>query len=168
MEWLMWSIIILCWVIGFAGAILPIIPGVFFMVLGFLVYDWFSGFEELTFGFWLTQAFCVLILVLIDYWLSAYMIKKFGGSQRSVWGGTIGLLIGPWITIGMFIGTFIGTVASEYSVSKDWRKALYVGWGAILSFVVGAGVKVIVQLIMVIHFFWMISGETPISGGSLI
>jgi uncharacterized protein YqgC (DUF456 family) len=161
----MWFLIILCWALGFAGAIVPIIPGVLFMVLGYLVYGWFSGFEAFTLNFWLAQGFMIVMLLIIDYWLSAYMIKRFGGSTRSVWGGTLGLLIGPWIALGMMVGTFAGSVLSEYSATRDWRKALYVGWGAILSFVIGAAVKVAVQIIMVIHFIWVISGHTPAVGG---
>ncbi len=154
---LMWLLIIASWVIAFIGAVLPIIPGVLFMILGYFIYGWFQGFEALGTVFWLIQGFCAVTLIGLDYWLSAVMIKRFGGSKASMIGGTIGLLLGPWLQIGMIIGTFIGTFVSEYGVKKDWRQALRVGWGAVLSFLIGAVLKVLIQIVMIIQFMWTIN-----------
>jgi uncharacterized protein len=147
-----WLLVWICFVIAMAGAIFPIIPGVLFLILGYMVYGWFYGFEALGTSFWVVQLIFTVILFLIDWWLSVWMIRKYGGSKRAEWGGAIGLFVGPWVTLGMMVGTFLGSMLAEWTQHRNLRKAFKVGLASLLGFLLSTIVKVVLQAIMIVHF----------------
>ena len=151
-----WVLIIICFIIAMAAAIFPIIPGVLFMVLGYLIYGWFYTFENMGVFFWIFQTIFIVLIFIADWIFSAWMVRKFGGSKRSEWGGTLGMLVGPWVTLGVMLGTFIGAMFAEYSVNRDWKKSLKVGAAALLGFFLSGIAKIGLQSIMIIQFLFTV------------
>ncbi|WP_409289299.1 DUF456 domain-containing protein [Peribacillus sp. SCS-37] len=150
-----WIIISAMFVIGFAGLIFPIIPGVLFIGGGMLLYGLFFSFEPFTAAFWIIQGLLVLLLFAADYLANLFGVKKFGGSQAGVWGSTIGLIAGPFIipVFGILIGPFLGAVIAELLVHrKHPAEAVKIGIGSLFGFLSGAVAKGVIQLAMVIYF----------------
>ncbi|QFT89861.1 hypothetical protein FIU87_14450 [Bacillus sp. THAF10] len=159
MDILYWVIIIALFVISFIGLVYPIIPSVLFLVGGFILYGIFFSFEELTWLFWVITALFVILLFVADYFSNVLGVKKFGGSKASIWGSTIGLLIGPFVipVAGIILGPFIGAVIGELLVRKNSVKlALKAGVGSVVGLFSSALVKGIIQVIMIIVFLFFI------------
>lgn len=89
MEVVGWILVIACFIISFIGLVYPIIPGVLFLVGGFLLYGLFFSFAELSWWFWIIEILFVVLLFGADTVANAFGIKKFGGSNAGMWGSTI-------------------------------------------------------------------------------
>lgn len=156
MEIIGWILVIACFVVSFVGLIYPIIPGVIFLIGGFLLYGAFFSFEELSWWFWIIQILFVVLLFGADTVANAFGIKKFGGSNAGMWGSTIGLLIGPFVIpfAGILIGPFLGAVIAELVVERrKVGEAVKSGIGSLVGFLTSTVTKAILQIAMIVIFF---------------
>ncbi|GKS13677.1 hypothetical protein YDYSY3_46770 [Paenibacillus chitinolyticus] len=149
-----WILIILLFAVGMLGAIFPILPGALAIFGAFFVYGLFFSFEPFGFWFWLIQSAIVIAITIADYLVSAFGVKKFGGSKASVWGSTIGLLAGPFVipAFGLILGPFIGAVLGELIHGSNLKHSAQVGVGSVLGFFSSVVVKVVLQLLMIVLF----------------
>ena len=148
MEVVGWILVVACFMISFVGLVYPIIPGVLFLVGGFLLYGLFFSFSELSWWFWIIEILFVVLLFGADTLANAFGIKKFGGSNAGMWGSTIGLLFGPFVipVAGILIGPFLGAVIAELIVEKrTFSEAVKSGIGSLVGF--------LIQIVMIIVFF---------------
>jgi len=154
MAILAWVLIILLFIIGMIGSVVPVLPGAFAIYAAYFVYGWLISFEPFGWWFWILQTLIVVILIVSDYVVSAMGVKKFGGSKASVWGSTIGLIIGPFVipAFGLILGPFIGAVIGELIVGASFRNAVKAGIGSVLGFFASTAVKIVLQIIMIILF----------------
>ncbi|ANE45057.1 membrane protein [Paenibacillus swuensis] len=155
MEILGWLLIIVLFIVGMAGAIYPILPGVVAIYGAFFVYGLFFSFKEFGFWFWFIQTTILAVIFIADYAVSAWGVKKFGGNRASVIGATIGLIIGPFVipVVGLIAGPFIGAVIGEVISGTEINRALKAGWGSVVGLLSSIVVKVILQAIMIVLFF---------------
>ncbi|WP_106766899.1 DUF456 domain-containing protein [Paenibacillus faecalis] len=155
MDVLGWIIVIALFVVGMAGAIYPILPGVVAIYLALFVYGWFFTFEHYNWFFWIIQTLILIILFVADYAVNAWGVKRLGGSKASIWGSTVGLLVGPFVipAFGLVIGPFIGAIVGEMLAGSAPGKSIKVGLGSVLGLFSSIVVKVVLQLAMIIIFF---------------
>ncbi|MFI2857847.1 DUF456 domain-containing protein [Paenibacillus sp. JSM ZJ436] len=155
MDVLGWILVIALFAVGMAGAVYPILPGVVAIYLALFVYGWFFTFQHYTVWFWVIQTLILLVLFVADYAVNAWGVKKLGGSKASIWGSTIGLIIGPFVipAFGLIIGPFIGALIGEMLAGSGPGKAMKVGAGSVLGLFSSIVVKVILQLAMIVIFF---------------
>lgn len=154
-----WILVILLFAIGMAGAIFPILPGVLAIYAAFFVYGFFISFEPFGWVFWSLQTIILIALFIADYAVSAWGVKKFGGSRASVIGSTIGIIIGPFVIpgIGLLLGPFIGAVIGELIAGADAEKSMKVGVGSVVGLLTSTVVKIILQLVMIVLFIiWLV------------
>jgi uncharacterized protein YqgC (DUF456 family) len=159
MDILGWVLVILLFVIGMAGTIYPILPGALAIYAAFFVYGFFFSFKEFGFMFWTIQSLIVIILFIADYAVSAWGVKRFGGTKASVVGSTIGLIAGPFVipAFGLIIGPFGGAVIGELIAGKSLEQSIKAGWGALVGLFTSVVVKIILQLVMIIAFIlWLV------------
>mgnify|MGYP001484229252 CR=1 FL=1 len=161
MDILGWILVIALFAVGMAGAIFPILPGVLAGYGAFFVYGLFFGFGEFGFWFWLLQTSVVAAILVADYIVNAWGVKKFGGSRASVVGSTIGLLAGPFVIpgVGLLVGPFLGAWIGELIAGADMRQATRAGIGALVGFLSSTFVKLVLQTIMIVLFFVWISAN---------
>jgi uncharacterized protein YqgC (DUF456 family) len=155
MEITGWLLVIALFVVGMAGTVYPVLPSVLAIYGAFFIYGWLVGFEPFGFWFWLIQTLIVAAIVIADYAVSAYGVKKFGGSRASVIGSTIGLIVGPFVipAFGLIIGPFVGAVIGELIIGTQWKLAIKAGIGSVIGFFSSVVVKIVLQLIMIVLFF---------------
>lgn len=154
-----WVLVIALFVIGMAGAVYPVLPGVLAIYFAFFVYGWFFSFEPFGWFFWIIQTLIVVVLLVADYAVGAWGVKKFGGSKLSVWLSTIGIIIGPFVipAFGLIIGPLLGAMIGELIKGESPAKAFKVGVGSVVGLFSSIVVKVILQLAMIIVFIiWII------------
>lgn len=159
MEIAGWIITILLFVVGMAGAVFPILPGALAIYAAFFVYGFFISWEPFGFWFWSIQTIIVVVLFAADYAVNAWGVKKFGGSKASVWGSTIGIIIGPFVipAFGLILGPLLGAIIGEMSAGSDLKKSFMVGLGALVGLFSSMVVKFILQLGMIVLFIiWIL------------
>lgn len=159
MEIVGWSLIIVCFIIGFIGLVYPIIPSVIFIIGGFLLYGLFFSFAELPWWFWLIQSLFVVLLFGADMIANAFGVKRYGGSKAGIWGSTIGLLIGPFVIpfAGIIIGPFLGAFVAELLITRtSIKQAIKTGFGSVIGFLTSVFTKGIVQVVMIVIFFFVV------------
>lgn len=139
-------------ILGIAGCIVPALPGTL-LSYGGLLCAYFTSWSQMgSTALWIWLAVCVAVS-LADYLLPAWMTKRFGGSHAGSVGATIGVFVGFFLgPAGIILGPFVGAVAGELVHDRrDMAKALVVGVGSFLSFIVGTGAKLIVSIGILIH-----------------
>lgn len=137
-------IAIICGVIGLLGAVLPVLPGTVISYIGMLCVS-FSSYSELSTLTLATWGIVAVAVIVMDYVLPGYFSKKFGGTKAGVTGATIGTIAGIFFgPLGIIFGPFVGAVIGEMLAEKlTFNQALTVGFGSMLSFLVGTLFKLI-------------------------
>lgn len=155
-----WQIIVavLLVVVGIAGTVLPMLPGVPLVFAGLLLAAWHGGFEQVGI---LTMVIIGAIAAMawaVDFFASVVTAKKAGASKYALWGAGIGALVGiaggiVGLIIGPAIGAIIGELITHQNTSKEaTTKATTVGIAAGLGFVLALAIKIVLVLTMLAVF----------------
>ena len=160
-----WQIIvaILLVVIGIAGTILPMLPGVPLVFAGLLLAAWHGEFDQVSILTMVIIGVIGLLAWVIDFSASMITAKKFGASKYALWGAGIGAILGiaggiVGLIIGPAIGAIIGELISHKSATKQTiskevtAKATTVGIAAGLGFVLALALKIVLALTMLAIF----------------
>ena len=146
---------VICGVVGIVGAVLPIIPGTILSYAG-LVLAFCTENSAISKGqLWLWGVISVVVIVL-DYILPGYFSKLFGGTKAGITGATVGVLLGALVLgpVGIILGPFVGAIVGELINQRQAiDKAIVVGFGSLLSFFVGTGIKLIAAGWMM-YYIW--------------
>jgi len=111
----------------------------------------------------------------MDYFLPAWLTKRFGGSRKAVIGSVVGLVLGMifFAPYGIIVGPFLGALAGELlhyknSGSNDgFGKALKVAFGAFLAFIVGTGAKLFIGIALLYYAVKAVIMENPLLSQNL-
>ena len=139
--------------IGFLGAIIPILPGPPISYIGLLLLQW-SGYGNFTSTFLWIWAAITLIVTIGDNLFPAWMTQRFGGSRSAAIGAFLGLVAGMFFfpPMGLIIGSFLGALTGELIHNRsDKDKALRVALGAFLAFILSTGAKLIISAVMIFY-----------------
>ena len=79
--------------IGFAGTIVPILPGAPLAWLGLLL-AYFSVYTDISVTALIITAVIAVLVSVLDNIFPIIFTKQSGGSKAGTWGSTIGLIIG--------------------------------------------------------------------------
>ena len=147
---LLWLLAAILIAIGFAGLLLPALPGIPLVFAGLVLLAWADNFVYVG---WITLTLLgVLALVSygIDLLASALGARKFGASPRAVIGAALGAFIGMFFGLpGLVLGPFIGAVIGELTVRASVRAATQAGVGATIGLLFGALLKVALAFTMI-------------------
>ena len=136
-------------VVGIIGCIVPALPGtaVSYLALLLAYATSYTSIESSTLWIWLAIS---LIVIVIDYIFPAMMTKAFGGSRAGTIGATVGVFAGLFMgPVGIILAPFFGAVIGELLHDKtDPSKAIRVGFGSFISFLVGTGIKLCASFYM--------------------
>lgn len=155
LEILTWVILVTLWIGAFVGLIYPILPSAVFLYGSYFVYGFMVSFESFSTFFWIIQTSFFVLLFVVDYVANALGVKKYGGTKASMWGSTIGLLVGPFIIpfAGIILGPFIGAIIAEIVVHKTpFNQALRIGFGSVVGLIGSVLVKGLIMLGMLVYF----------------
>ena len=154
-----WILVIVLLLVGMGGAIFPILPGALAIYGAFFVYGLFFSFEPFGFWFWSIQTIIVIVLFVADYAVSAWGVKRYGGSRGSVIGSTIGVILGPFVipAFGLVIGPFLGAMFGEVIAGSSLERSFKAAVGAVVGLFTSMVTKFILQLVMIVLFvIWII------------
>jgi uncharacterized protein YqgC (DUF456 family) len=136
--------------VGFAGLLLPAIPGAAFIFLGLVAAAWAEGFAHV--GFWTLAVLALMTLLTwgVDFAATAFGARRFGATPKAAAGAAIGTLVGLFFGLaGILLGPFLGAIAGELLARRSMEEAGRAGLGATLGLAIGAAVKVALAFAMV-------------------
>lgn len=130
--------------IGFAGTIVPILPGAPLAWLGLLL-AYFSVYTDISVTTLIITAVVAVLVSVLDNIFPIIFTKQSGGSKAGTWGSTIGLIIGFFVgPLGIIAGPFIGVWVGEMiHDNSDSKRALTAAFGSLKGFLLGTGMKMI-------------------------
>ena len=146
--------------VGLAGTILPVLPGLPLVFLGMLLAAWAGGFAQVGVGTLVALGVLTLLSVAVDFWAAAVGARRVGASKLAIIGAVVGtlfaLFLGP---LGLFVGPFLGAVAGELIHGRRLDQAgvgqaTRVGFGTWLGIVFGIALKLMLALAMLGLFAW--------------
>lgn len=148
-------VVILFFLIGLIGTVLPAIPGTGLIFLGIATYALYFGTETVGIGVLVALGLAAALSFLFDYLGSVYGAKRYGstvwGIAGSVAGGIIGMIV--FNIIGLVLGIFLGAALAEMlGAGKDARQSISIGFGAVLGFLGGTILKLLLGIIMIAVF----------------
>ncbi|HZG57581.1 DUF456 domain-containing protein [Paenibacillus sp.] len=161
MDILGWTLVVLLFAVGMAGAVYPVLPGALAIYGAFFVYGFFFGWSEFGLWFWTIQTAIVVVIFVADYAVSALGVKRFGGGRASVIGSVVGLIVGPFVIpipfLGLLVGPFAGAVVGELIAGSKPMPAVKAGVGSLVGLLASTVAKFVLQAGMIVVFLvWII------------
>lgn len=157
MDILLIIVAILCALVGVVGCVVPALPGPPLTYLAMWLARW-SGFVQFSDTTLLVWGLIALVVTIMDFLLAPWMTKRFGGSKAGTWGSTIGLLVGFFAPLPLFVGPLLGPflgayIGERYFGGRDSSGALRSAIGSFLAFFVGTGLKLLSCVGMIVPAF---------------
>lgn len=150
LQILLWLLAAVLIVVGFAGLILPAVPGIPLVFAGLVLLAWSENFAYVG---WITLTLLGMLALLsyaVDFLATAVGAKRFGASPRAVAGAVLGALAGLFFGLpGIVLGPFVGAIIGEFSGRTSARAAMRAGVGATLGLLFGALLKLALAFSMV-------------------
>lgn len=144
-----WLLAALLIALGFAGLILPAVPGIPLVFAGLVLLAWAENFAYVG---WVTLTILGVLAMLsygVDLLAAALGAKKFGASPRAVTGAALGALAGLFFGLpGIVLGPFVGAVIGEFSRRASLNAAAQAGVGATLGLLFGVLLKIALAFTM--------------------
>ena len=140
-------------VVGLAGAIVPLLPGIPLIFAGIWLIAAVDHYQHL--GLWWLVGIALVgaLGLAMDVFAGALGARRVGASPRAISGALLGTLIGlPFGIPGLVMGPFVGAVLGELASGRSVLRSTHVGFGAWIGLIFGTLVKLVASLIMVALF----------------
>ena len=152
-------------IVGLIGSFIPMIPGPPISFVGVLMLLFLPA-STLTWKFFVFWGIVVTIFQILNYYIPAWGVSKFGGTKYGMWGSIIGALVfifcspinaifGYFIgaILGVILGPFIGAVVGELIGGMKFKASLKAGFGSFIGTFVGMVLGIIVSAILTFYYF---------------
>lgn len=148
---LLWIIVLACFMLSFVGLVYPIIPSVFMIWAGVLVYYFGIDSHELSWITWTMLGLLTILLFLADYLANLHFVEKAGGSKWGMRAATTGLIVGSFVLppLGVIIIPFVLVFLAELLQRKPPQESIKVAVATLIAFLSGTIAKAVIQLIMI-------------------
>lgn len=151
-DYILLTLAIVLMLIGIIGCLVPVLPGPPLSYLGLILLH-ISRFAQFSKSILIALAVVTVIVTIVDYVVPIWGTRKFGGSKYGTRGATVGLIIGLFLgPAGIIIGPFIGAIVGELIFKDDMKYAIKAGFGSLLGFLTGVGLKLAASLVMTFYF----------------
>ncbi len=140
---------------GFAGSVLPVIPGPPLSYLALIALSFAKDWEPFSATFLIVMAALMVFVSVLDYIIPVYGAARSGASRTGIYLSVAGMILGifffpPW---GILIGAFLGAFAGEALEGRKGKDLIRVGWAIFFGNVVSTGIKVTFSL--AVMFFYI-------------
>ena len=146
-----------CWLsafvliaLGFAGTVVPAIPGLPMIAGGAWLIGWADDYEKVGWKTILFLAVLAAIGVAIDTVAQTAGAQKAGATRAGIIGSLVGTVIGMFMGLfGILFMPLIGAFVGEYIGQRDLRVATNVGWATWVGMLVGTALKLALSFMMI-------------------
>ena len=161
MEIFWWIVIVVCFILGLAGIVLPILPSVALVWVGVAMYHFFVDAQVLSWVTWATMIFLTAIILIVDQLSNVVVVKRYGASKISTIASLVGAFVGIFVfpPFGVVLVPFFLVFILELLQNRPLDKAFNTAFGTIIAFVGSTFAKGLMQIIMMVAFlidvFWV-------------
>jgi len=143
-------------VVGTAGLIVPVFPGLFINWLAILIYGVVSGFGIKGWIIFILVTILMLIGNTIDNIMMGKKARESGASWLSIGTGYIAsLVVSLFFTpIAGLVAAPVGVFVVEFIRRKKWREALNVAWALMVGWGWSIAIRITIGVVMI--GLWMI------------
>lgn len=140
--------------------VVPVLPGSLLVPVGAVACGLIGGWDGLAWWFWVAQGVLVGAGFAVDQIVQAIGVQRAGGSTHAMWGGAIGVFVGPFALafvmgpfalllgppIGSVVGTILGQELGRWRTTvttdrpRDYRR---LGLVVLVAYAVGTGIKLV-------------------------
>lgn len=139
-------------ILGIIGCLVPVLPGPPFSFIGLILLH-LSRFGQFETSTLIILGAMAVVVTILDYIVPIWGTKKFGGTKYGTRGATVGLIVGLLLgPAGIILGPLIGAFVGEMIFKDDIRYAAKAGFGSLVGFLTGIGLKLIASFIMTFYF----------------
>jgi uncharacterized protein YqgC (DUF456 family) len=159
MEALWWTVSLLLIVVGLAGTVLPMLPGVILVLAGIVLGAWFDGFAKVSVLTVVVIGVLAALAWATDYLAAMLGAKRAGASKEALIGAAVGTVAGIFTgLIGLVFMPLVGAMVGEYIAQRrrldaDAREhgtqAAKVGIATWIGMLVGTVAKLALTFLMV-------------------
>ena len=150
MDVVLWVVAVLLVGIGVVGIVVPALPGTILIFAGLLAAAWADDFMRVGPLMLVVIAIVGVATYGVDFVATALGAKHLGASKRAMAGAALGTVLGFFLGLpGIIIGPFLGAIAGELTVHRDWKRVGKAGVAAWIGFAVGTAVKVALAFLMI-------------------
>jgi uncharacterized protein YqgC (DUF456 family) len=151
-DYILLILAIILLILGIIGCLAPVLPGPPLSYLGLILLH-VTRFADFSSTLLITLAIVVVVVSILDYIVPIWGTKKFGGSKYGTRGATVGLVIGLFLgPFGIVIGPLVGAIVGELIFKDDMKYAIRAGFGSLLGFLTGIGLKLATSLLITFYF----------------
>jgi uncharacterized protein YqgC (DUF456 family) len=139
---LLWVIATVLTLAGFAGLVLPALPGAPLLFAGLFVAAWADDFVYVGVKTLIALGIMATLSYALEFAASALGARRFGASGRAITGAARGSVVGLFFGLpGILLGPFLGAVVGELTVRRDLQAAAGSGVGAFLGLLLATAGK---------------------------
>ena len=150
MDILLYGLAALLIVIGLAGALVPVVPGLPLIFGGIWLIAGVDHYHHLGRAWLICIAAIGAVGLGLDLMAGALGAKRVGASRQAVWGALLGTLIGLFFGLpGVLLGPFAGAMLGELSAGNSVLRSTHVGVSTWIGLIFGTLCKLIASLTMV-------------------
>ncbi|UCG31001.1 MAG: DUF456 family protein [candidate division WOR-3 bacterium] len=157
LEITLFVIALLVMIIGLAGVILPVLPGIPLIFGAAVLYGILTGFEQIDIYLILVFAGLTAFGLIVDYLANYFSVKKMGGGRAGAVGAVIGLMVGIFFgLVWIIVLPFVFAVTLELIAGREAHQALRSGIGSFVGLLFGGLTRFIIGSVMVGIFVWKV------------
>lgn len=153
MSLLLWMLAVILVITGFAGLVLPALPGIALIFCALVTAAWAEHFAYVG---WKTITFLAILALfggLVDLFSGIVGAKKFGAGRYALIGAAIGAVCGLFFGIpGIVAGPFFGALLGELIARRGFKDASISAIGTWIGLVAGSAMKIAIAFTMLALF----------------
>jgi uncharacterized protein len=147
---LLWALAAILVITGFAGLVMPALPGIGLIFAGLATAAWAEQFAYVGWKTLTVLGILTLITIGVDLVAGALGAKKFGAGKQAVIGAAIGGFAGIFFGFpGIIFGPFIGAFCGELLARRELGEAGIAAVGTWIGVVAGAALKIAIAFTMI-------------------
>lgn len=154
MTVLYWLLIVLSFISAFVALVVPVIPGILMMWIGFFIYHFGINNQEISWFFWVAMATLTIITLVSDYVIGSRFVKKYGGSKAGELTAAISIILGSFFfpPFGTILLPLAAVFIVELLIQQDFKRAYEASLGSLFGFLTSTVAKFMILIIMIIWF----------------
>ncbi|MDX9812661.1 MAG: DUF456 domain-containing protein [Bacteroidales bacterium] len=151
-DYILLAFSVILMIIGIIGCLVPVLPGPPLSFVGLIMLQ-ITRFGDFPSRLLIVMGIIAVVVTILDYVVPIWGTRKFGGSKYGMRGATVGLVVGLFLgPAGIIIGPFVGAFVGEMIFKDDISYAFKAGFGSLLGFLTGIGLKLAASFLMTFYF----------------
>ncbi|MBN8247025.1 MAG: DUF456 domain-containing protein [Verrucomicrobia bacterium] len=160
---------LLVMLLGFAGTILPGLPGTPLIFIAALGHRLWFGNQSTAWWVVIVLGLLAVLSTAMDFLATTYGAKRLGASWRGMVGAVLGAMLGLFVfpPFGLIVLPLVGAALGELIGGQEWKAAGKAGVGASLGVLagtlgrVGCGLAMLTLWMFNLLWRWL---NTPVAG----